>query len=173
MSMDTWMEWSISATTDQAAIIQFTSTTDSAADIEFCTSSATAPSLLPGLLSTRRRRNMLLSKSAANADRAEGYILCQLTQSLEDKPSLLPVVLDRFDLTGPNGNHRCLVTLPARCSLRAAREASGSCLFQLDVARSLAAQLAMAVSLVHSQGYAHGGEHPVVSTTDNSADIVL
>ncbi|KAH6973862.1 hypothetical protein BKA56DRAFT_433938, partial [Ilyonectria sp. MPI-CAGE-AT-0026] len=70
-----------------------------------------------------------------------------------------PVVRDRVGLDGPNGNHPCLVTLPAHCSLRDAREASGSSLFQLDDAGSLAAQLVMAVSLVHPQGYAHGGEH--------------
>ncbi|OHW99828.1 protein kinase domain-containing protein [Colletotrichum incanum] len=40
-----------------------------------------------------------------------------------------------------------------------AKEASDSRLFQLDVARSLAAQLAMTISLVHSQGYAHGDLH--------------
>jgi len=51
------------------------------------------------------------------------------------------------------------VTVPARCSLRDAKEASDWRLFQLDVARSLAAQLATAVSLVHSQGYAHGDLH--------------
>lgn len=104
----------------------------------------------------------------ADADRTEADILSQLTRNAasycigsEDKPSLIPVVLRRFHLRGPNGTHPCLVTLPARCSLRDAKEASGSSLFQLDVARSLAAQLVMAVSLVHSQGYAHGGEHPV------------
>ncbi|EXU98479.1 protein kinase [Metarhizium robertsii] len=101
----------------------------------------------------------------ADADRSELDILSQITQSpgsrsiLEDQPSLLPVVLDRFDVGGPNGTHPCLVTLPARCSLRDAREASGSFLFQLDVARSLAAQLVMAVSLVHARGYAHGDLH--------------
>ncbi|TEA11519.1 hypothetical protein C8034_v007313 [Colletotrichum sidae] len=40
-----------------------------------------------------------------------------------------------------------------------AREASGPRLFQLNVARSLAAQLAVAVSQVHSQGYVHGDLH--------------
>ncbi|KAI0451814.1 kinase-like domain-containing protein [Xylaria acuta] len=47
----------------------------------------------------------------------------------------------------------------ARCSLLDAKEASDPRLFQLGVARSLAAQLTMAVSLVHSQGYAHGDLH--------------
>lgn len=107
--------------------------------------------------------------STADADRTEVDILSQLTQNAasyidsEDMLSLIPVVLDRFDLSGPNGTHPCLVTIPARCSLRDAREASGSCLFQLDVARSLASQLVIAVSVVHSHGYAHGGKHHVGS----------
>lgn len=70
---------------------------------------------------------------------------------------MIPMVIDRFSLQGPNGTHPCFVTVPARCSLIDAKEASEMLLFQLDVARSLAAQLVMAVSLVHAQGYAHGG----------------
>lgn len=101
----------------------------------------------------------------ADAYRTEVDVVSHLTQIAAsyndsvDKPSLIPVAFNRFDLGGPKGTHPCLVTLPARCSLGDAREASGSCLFQLDVARSLAAQLVVAVSLVHSHGYAPGGEH--------------
>ncbi|EGY20510.1 protein kinase domain-containing protein [Verticillium dahliae VdLs.17] len=106
-------------------------------------------------------RYVAIKVGTADAKHAEFDILSQLTQSVtscsdtEDELSQIPIVLDRFDLSGPNGTHSCLVALPARCSLRDAREASGSSLFQLDVARSLAAQLVLAVSLVHSQGYAH------------------
>ena len=55
----------------------------------------------------------------ADADRTEVNVLSQLTHSAEgyndsaDKPSLLPVVLDHFEINGPNGTHQCLVTLPA------------------------------------------------------------
>lgn len=72
---------------------------------------------------------------------------------------LVPAVLDRFRIQGPNGSHVCLVTAPARCSLADAREASFVGLFQLDVARSLAAQLALAVAYIHEQGVVHGGEY--------------
>lgn len=117
--------------------------------------------------------------STADADCTEVYVISRLTQNhlsrsiWEDKLSLLPTALDRFELHGPNGTHTCLVALPARCSLRGAREASGSSLFQLDVARSLAGQLVMAVSLFHARGYAHGGEHRITSQDDNSADPML
>lgn len=113
-------------------------------------------------------RYVAIKVGTADAHHTEVHVLSQLTQSVasscsesQGKLSLIPVLLDRFDLTGPNGTHPCLVTLPARCSLRDTRDAPGSSLFQLHVARSLAAQLVLAVSLVHSRGYAHGGEHPV------------
>ncbi|WQF83706.1 Putative kinase-like domain superfamily, kinase, ATP binding protein [Colletotrichum destructivum] len=90
----------------------------------------------------------------ADADCTEVDVLSLFRQSVSDhrdsehKRSLVPVVLDRFSLSGPNGTHPCLITLPARCSLRDAKEASGNSLLRLDVARSLAAQLVLAVSLV-------------------------
>ncbi|WYZ42239.1 hypothetical protein EsH8_V_001134 [Colletotrichum jinshuiense] len=73
--------------------------------------------------------------------------------------AFLPTVLDRFTLDGPNGTHVCLVTSPARCSLADTKEASSSGLFQLAVARSLAAQLAVAVAYIHDLGYVHGDLH--------------
>ncbi|KPM35718.1 hypothetical protein AK830_g10846 [Neonectria ditissima] len=100
----------------------------------------------------------------ADADSREADVMSQLTTRAAtcshamDKASMIPKVIDRFSLDGPNGTHPCFVTVPARCSLMDAKEASDPRLFQLDVARSLAAQLAMAVSLVHSQGYVHGVE---------------
>ncbi|GKT49985.1 SRSF protein kinase 2 [Colletotrichum spaethianum] len=77
----------------------------------------------------------------ADADCAGVNVLSQFTQSAasdidpEKNFSLVPVILDRFNLSGPNGTHPCLVTLPARCSLRDAKEASdlriGNFLLQL------------------------------------------
>ncbi|KAI0532021.1 kinase-like protein [Xylaria digitata] len=74
-----------------------------------------------------------------------------------DKASMVPPAIDRFCITGPNGTHPCFVTSPASCSLRDSKAASDWCLFQLDITRSLCAQLAMAVCFIHSEGYAHGG----------------
>jgi len=103
----------------------------------------------------------------ADVDKREVDILSELsipaTTDLRDKynkTSTIPKILDRFNIEGPNGTHPCLVTLPARCSLRESKEASDNCRqFQLNVARSLAAQLTLAVSFVHSRGYAHGDLH--------------
>ncbi|KAM7182579.1 Serine/threonine-protein kinase [Rhypophila sp. PSN 637] len=72
---------------------------------------------------------------------------------------MISKILDQFSITGPKGTHSCIVTVPARCSLKETREASGPGLFQLDVARSPAAQLVMAVEYVLSKGYVHADLH--------------
>ncbi|KAJ5405310.1 hypothetical protein N7465_006594 [Penicillium sp. CMV-2018d] len=68
-------------------------------------------------------------------------------------------VLDRFAIHGPNGTHACYVTATARVSLSGAKDGSWIRLFQLDVARSLAAQLVLAVDYMHAQGIVHGDIH--------------
>ncbi|KAK7407827.1 hypothetical protein QQX98_009998 [Neonectria punicea] len=87
------------------------------------------------------------------------HITDVVTESKPRGKALFPIVLDRFSLRGPNGTHRCLVTNPARCSLADAKDSSISCLFQLQVARALAAQLAIAVVQIHDLGYVHGSLH--------------
>lgn len=67
----------------------------------------------------------------------------------------IPVPLDEFEVTGPNGTHPCCTMTPARCNLR---DVSFSRLFPLDVARALSGGLILAVAYVHSQGYVHGGK---------------
>ncbi|KAF7715889.1 Uncharacterized protein PECH_005775 [Penicillium ucsense] len=72
---------------------------------------------------------------------------------------MVPSILDRFTIHGPNGSHACYVTAPARASLSQAKDGSWIRLFQLDVARSLAAQLVLVVNYVHAQGIVHGDLH--------------
>jgi serine/threonine-protein kinase SRPK3 len=71
--------------------------------------------------------------------------------------AFIPRILDEFDIKGPNGTHSCYIVAPAQGNLK---EASFSRLFPVEVARSLAARLALAVSFVHSQGFVHGGLFP-------------
>jgi serine/threonine protein kinase len=73
--------------------------------------------------------------------------------------AMVPSILDRFTIHGPNGSHACYVTTPARASLFRLKDGSWIRLFQLDVARSLAAQLVLAVDYVHAQGIVHGDLH--------------
>ncbi|CCE29213.1 related to dis1-suppressing protein kinase dsk1 [Claviceps purpurea 20.1] len=115
-------------------------------------------------LDEETRKYVAIKVEIAQSDGSEGDILTEISQSLansnisNDKKLLIPTLLDRFEISGPEGTHPCLVTLPARHNLKNAQYNAGTELFQLDVARSLAAQLAIAVSIVHEQGYAHGGE---------------
>ncbi|KAJ5397720.1 Srpk [Penicillium cosmopolitanum] len=69
---------------------------------------------------------------------------------------MLPSILDRFTLNGLNGNHACYVTAPVSASLSDLKDGSWIRLFQPDVARSLAAQLMLALDYVHAQGIVHG-----------------
>ncbi|KAL5356013.1 kinase-like domain-containing protein [Aspergillus floccosus] len=81
-------------------------------------------------------------------------------QQLSDtRRTMIPPIWDRHTMQGPNGSHHCLVTSPARVSLSDAKNASWISLFQLDVARALAAQLVIAVRYIHSQGLVHGDLH--------------
>ncbi|KAG6263552.1 hypothetical protein E4U48_006685 [Claviceps purpurea] len=105
------------------------------------------------------------TSDAESADQVEVDILTQIRQCpprgniWESNRLLIPAVLDHFEVTGPNGTHPCLVTPPARCNLRDLKEVAPDDLFQLDAARSLAAQLVIALSLIHDRGYAHGDLH--------------
>ncbi|KAK6826749.1 hypothetical protein RU639_004558 [Aspergillus parasiticus] len=73
--------------------------------------------------------------------------------------TMVPSILDTFTINGPNGNHACYVTVPARASLSGVKDGSWIRLFQLDVARALAAQLVLVVDYIHTQGIIHGDLH--------------
>lgn len=75
------------------------------------------------------------------------------------RKTMVPSILDRFTIHGPNGDHTCYVTATARVSLSGTKDGSWIRLFQLDVARSLAAQLVLAVDYVHAKGIVHGDIH--------------
>ncbi|KAI9154769.1 Serine/threonine-protein kinase spk-1 [Paramyrothecium foliicola] len=65
----------------------------------------------------------------------------------------VPSILDEFVIHGPNGTHPCYVMVPVQGNLK---EASFSRLFPVNVARALAAKLALAVAFVHAHGFVHG-----------------
>lgn len=71
--------------------------------------------------------------------------------------AMIPSVQDRFVLHSPNGSHPCYVTAIAMCSVSGAKAASYRRIFQARTARSLIAQLVLAVEYIHSKGVVHGG----------------
>lgn len=72
---------------------------------------------------------------------------------------MIPSILDSFSINGPNGDHICYVTTPAKGSLSDMKNGSLIRLVQLEIARALAAQLAFTVDYVHSEGVVHGDLH--------------
>ncbi|KAH7305020.1 kinase-like domain-containing protein [Stachybotrys elegans] len=110
-------------------------------------------------------RYVAVKVGTADAEKTEVDALLHIQRGISassrdsEKLSLISTALDHFTIQGPNGTHPCIVTTPARCGLRDTKQETNFGLFQLEVGRSLAAQLALAVSLVHSQGYAHGDLH--------------
>jgi serine/threonine protein kinase len=105
-----------------------------------------------------------LKVSAADSNPKEADIISSLTRrdcSTDNDlgKAMVPSVLDRLTIHGPNGKHACYVTVPVRASVSALNDGSWICLFQLDVAWALAAQLVLAVDYVHAQGSIHGDLH--------------
>ncbi|KAF6830944.1 hypothetical protein CMUS01_07538 [Colletotrichum musicola] len=72
---------------------------------------------------------------------------------------MIPKLLDKFIIEGLRGNHTCLVTDPAGCSLNQAKTRCHYKPLNLPVARSFAAQLVIAVAYLHSKGIVHGDLH--------------
>ncbi|KAJ0413994.1 kinase-like domain-containing protein [Aspergillus carlsbadensis] len=89
-------------------------------------------------------------------------ILSQLTKAESSLPgkAVVQSLLDSFRFSGPNGTHQCLVTDALRINMNEVKEYPGHCLFDLPVARAIAAQLVLGVQFVHSQGIVHGDLHP-------------
>jgi serine/threonine protein kinase len=80
------------------------------------------------------------------ADPQESNILRQLgVAGLKTEPhagaTYIPRILDKFSISGPNGIHWCFVSAPGMMRLVEAKDASSVRLFQLPVARAIAAQL--------------------------------
>lgn len=102
----------------------------------------------------------------ANSTADEMHVMSALNDSRRASSdgrakALIPTLLDHFKIHGLNGIHPCLVTVAARASLTDVKLPGG--LFQIPVARALAAQLVLALAYVHSCGFVHGGmfvSHP-------------
>lgn len=92
---------------------------------------------------------------------SESQILRHLNQYKETQRhperAYVSSLLDEFFLGGPNGRHLCLVSEPARCSVRESKVASTKWVFQMRIARAIAAQTVLGLAFIHSCGVVHGG----------------
>jgi hypothetical protein len=72
-------------------------------------------------------RYVVVKICTADSDPLEIDVLSQLSEPLKSSgigTTMIPSILDRFSIQGPNGNHACLVTRPARMSLSEAKDGS-------------------------------------------------
>ncbi|KAL9595331.1 MAG: hypothetical protein Q9219_006508 [cf. Caloplaca sp. 3 TL-2023] len=95
-------------------------------------------------------------------DSSESRILRHLSDSVEQKNAIgsgfVTHLLDEFTIDGPNGQHLCLVTEPARRSLAGSKEAP-PWIFPLPIARAIAAQVILGLQVIHNSGIVHGDLH--------------
>ncbi|KAI0104962.1 kinase-like protein [Nemania sp. FL0031] len=118
-------------------------------------------------LDTWRQQYVAIKICSADSseDSVEEHIFQKLSntaqESLTAHPGkhLVQSLVDTFNLQGPNGHHKCLVMPPAMMSVRDAKEASYGRLFRPETARSIIAQLALAIDFVHRKGIVHGDIH--------------
>ena len=67
-------------------------------------------------------------------------------------------ILDEFIISGPNGQHLCLSSEPAGCSIADSKEASNRFIFPVEIARAIAAQAILILQTIHGSGVVHGGK---------------
>ena len=80
----------------------------------------------------------------------------------------LPILWDSFTINGPNGQHRCLVTKPARSSIDSLKGASNKWLMPIEFARAIVAQAILGMQCIHSSGVIHGGKsYPEMTCSRN------
>lgn len=90
----------------------------------------------------------------------EKEITRKLLDSDDDRVSMILPIIDEFVVDGPNGQHPCIVTPPARMSIAASKSVThGYNIFPLPTARAIAAQLAQVVAFCQAQGVVHGDLH--------------
>ena len=68
----------------------------------------------------------------------------------------ISIPLNKFWITGPNGNHMCLVSNVLGPTLHDVRDIYDE-LLPLEIARKVIVQLALALAYIHTRGIVHGG----------------
>ncbi|KAL9099993.1 MAG: hypothetical protein Q9163_004574 [Psora crenata] len=102
----------------------------------------------------------------ASSNPREIDVLNDLSASSTDVPrsienlgaSMIPSILDSFTIQGPNGSHPSYVTTPARARLLNIHEERRRCVFEINRARTLALQIALAVAFIFMPLYETYGQ---------------
>ncbi|KAG6850118.1 hypothetical protein H0H93_001039 [Arthromyces matolae] len=99
--------------------------------------------------------------ASASAESREVRILRHInaTGTQDPRRSFIATLLDEFDLEGPNGRHRCLVTEVAGPSVGKVRHEITDAILPAAISRKVASQSAQGLAYLHSCGVVHGDFH--------------
>ncbi|QKX58032.1 uncharacterized protein TRUGW13939_05152 [Talaromyces rugulosus] len=116
-------------------------------------------------LSRDQEKNRYVALKIVIADVSERSLESKILQHLQAGDVSHPwreyvsSLLDNFSFNGPNGQHMCLVSEVAGCSIAESKENSPNFMFPLHIARAIAAQVTMGLAYMHSNGIGHGDLH--------------
>lgn len=72
---------------------------------------------------------------------------------------VIPKLLNKFDIEGPNGRHHCLVLEVAGCTVPHSKMVQYPWQFPLAVAKAIVSELIMGLDYIHECGVVHGGKY--------------
>ncbi|KAG5349092.1 hypothetical protein C0989_006065 [Termitomyces sp. Mn162] len=100
--------------------------------------------------------------ASASAGSPEIKILHHINASGHQHPGrkFIAALLDNFELEGPNGRHRCLVTEVAGPSVGGVKYETPGNTLPMSIARKVASHSAQGLAFLHSSGVVHGDFHP-------------
>ncbi|KAG6887611.1 hypothetical protein C0992_011541 [Termitomyces sp. T32_za158] len=103
---------------------------------------------------------MKVSIASASTESSETRILHHIRVAGHQHPGreFVTTLLDDFDLEGPNGRHRCLITEVTGPSVGKVRYETPGNRLPTSVARRIASQSAKGLAFLHSCGVVHGGK---------------
>lgn len=120
---------------------------------------------------TTANRHVALKVLSADSSKhsTELEVLKSLNSSLAKQPErgrrFISSFYGDFLITGPNGQHRCLVSEVLGPSVHGVKETYTCDLLPIDVARKTTVQLALGLAGIHASGIVHGGEKYSLAST--------
>ncbi|KAI9798547.1 MAG: hypothetical protein M1833_004684 [Piccolia ochrophora] len=104
----------------------------------------------------------IICADASSEDCRELQIIQHLMQNHDQSPEQthIPLLLDHFRISGPNGTHLCLAMPVAGPRVRDFARARQSGRLPLQLARNVCLQASRTMAYLHASGVCHGDFHP-------------